>query len=54
VNSNVSFDVSFVVGWDEKAGKTVQLEGIADEPMASELADLKRIYFQVITDGIER
>lgn len=53
-NIRVNPNISFVVGWDEKAGKTVQLEGIADEPLGSELAGLKRIYFQTFPDGVER
>ncbi|HVY25889.1 MAG TPA: pyridoxamine 5'-phosphate oxidase family protein [Polyangiaceae bacterium] len=44
--------VALVVGWDDE--QTVQLEGIADEPMGDELARLKRVYFAQFPDGPER
>lgn len=44
--------IALVIGWDEE--RTVQYEGIADEPHGAELARLKEIYFSVFPDGRER
>jgi pyridoxine/pyridoxamine 5'-phosphate oxidase len=44
--------VAFVIGWDD--GKTVQYEGVADEPTGEELARLKQAYFAKFPDGVER
>jgi pyridoxine/pyridoxamine 5'-phosphate oxidase len=44
--------IALVVGWDEE--RTVQYEGIADEPSGVELARLKELYFSVFPDGRER
>lgn len=44
--------IALVIGWDEE--QTVQLEGIADEPTGSELARLKRVYFERFPEGPER
>jgi hypothetical protein len=44
--------IALVIGWDEE--QTVQLEGIADEPHAADLERLKKVYFEVFPDGIER
>ncbi len=44
--------LALVVGWDE--GQTVQLEGVADEPVGAELARLKDLYFGAFPDGVER
>ncbi len=44
--------IALVVGWDEE--QTVQLEGVADEPTADDLARLKRGYFAAFPDGPER
>ncbi len=43
--------LALVVGWDER---TVQYEGIADEPVGGELARLKALYFASFPDGRER
>jgi pyridoxine/pyridoxamine 5'-phosphate oxidase len=43
--------IALVVGWDER---TVQYEGIADEPMGDELARLKELYFESFPDGRAR
>ena len=43
--------IALVVGWDER---TVQYEGIADEPTGVELARLKSLYFERFPDGRER
>jgi pyridoxine/pyridoxamine 5'-phosphate oxidase len=44
--------VALVVGWDDE--QTVQIEGTADEPIGAELERLKRVYFEVWPDGVER
>ena len=44
--------VALVIGWDEE--RTVQYEGIADEPHGAELTRLKALYFSVFPDGRER
>lgn len=44
--------VALVIGWDEE--QTVQIEGIADEPVGEELERLKRVYFEVYPDGVQR
>lgn len=44
--------ISVVVGWDEEI--TVQYEGVADEPSGAELERLKKSYFAVYPDGIDR
>ena len=43
--------IALVVGWDER---TVQYEGIADEPTGEELARFKALYFASFPDGRER
>jgi hypothetical protein len=52
VNLRANPKVAFVIGWDD--GKTVQYEGIADEPSGEELARLKKVYFACFTDGPTR
>jgi pyridoxine/pyridoxamine 5'-phosphate oxidase len=44
--------IALVVGWDEE--QTVQLEGLADEPIGEELARLKAHYFAAFPDGPAR
>lgn len=44
--------VALVVGWDD--ARTVQLEGLADEPRGAELERLKAVYFARFPDGPER
>ncbi|HET9929650.1 MAG TPA: pyridoxamine 5'-phosphate oxidase family protein, partial [Polyangiaceae bacterium] len=46
--------IALVVGWDEKVGRTVQIEGVADEPTGAELERLKRPYFERFPDGVVR
>ena len=46
--------VALVVGWDLEEGRTLQIEGLADEPAGEELARLKALYFASFPDGIER
>jgi pyridoxine/pyridoxamine 5'-phosphate oxidase len=44
--------IALVVGWDEE--QTVQIEGVADEPIGVELDRLKQVYFAAYPDGPER
>lgn len=44
--------VAFVIGWDD--ARTLQLEGVADEPTGAELERLKALYFGRFPDGRER
>jgi hypothetical protein len=46
--------VACVIGWDLDRARTVQLEGIADEPDGAELGRLLRLYLQAFPDGEER
>jgi hypothetical protein len=43
--------IALVIGWDDR---TVQYEGVADEPHGAELARLKQLYLARFPDGIER
>src|ERR1700760_2438716 len=51
-NLRIDPRIAFVIGWDEE--RTVQYEGIADEPQGAELARVKEVYFSVFPDGRER
>jgi pyridoxine/pyridoxamine 5'-phosphate oxidase len=44
--------VAIVVGWDEE--QTVQMEGVADEPVGAELDALKKVYFRAHPYGVSR
>jgi pyridoxine/pyridoxamine 5'-phosphate oxidase len=44
--------VAFVIGWDEE--RTVQYEGLADEPTGAALARCKQLYFARFPDGPTR
>jgi hypothetical protein len=44
--------IAVVIGWDE--AQTVQLEGVADEPAAAELARIQAVYFAAFADGPTR
>ena len=46
--------VALVIGWDLAEGRTVQVEGVADEPTGAELARWKAIYFARFPDGVVR
>src|SRR2546423_1531656 len=47
--------VAFVIGWDLGSDeRTVQYEGIADEPAGDELARVKAAYFEAFPDGRDR
>lgn len=42
------------LGWDLVEGRTVQLEGLADEPTGGELSAWKEQYFARFPDGVAR
>ena len=44
--------IAFVIGWDQE--RTVQYEGLADEPTGPELARLQALYFTAFPDGPTR
>jgi pyridoxine/pyridoxamine 5'-phosphate oxidase len=44
--------IAVVIGWDQE--QTAQIEGIADEPEGPDLERLKRVYFAVYPEGVER
>jgi PPOX class probable F420-dependent enzyme len=44
--------VAVVVGWDEE--RTLQIDGVADEPAGEELDALRRVYFAAFPDGPTR
>lgn len=44
--------VALVVGWDEE--QTVQVEGIADEPVAGDLERVQEVYFDRFPEGRDR
>jgi len=47
--------LAFVIGGLKKADeRTVQYEGVADEPVGEELERLKQIYYEVFPDGRSR
>jgi general stress protein 26 len=50
-NPKVAFVIGGLIDGDER---TVQYEGIADEPTGAELQSLKQIYFSVFPDGPQR
>jgi hypothetical protein len=51
INQLISFVIGGLAPGDER---TVQYEGIADEPTGSELERMKAIYFSVFPNGTER
>jgi len=46
--------IALVIGWEEADGRTVQVEGTADEPTGTELARFKELYFARFPGGRER
>lgn len=46
--------IALVVGFDLDDPRTVQLQGVADEPTGADLARLKRLYLEAFPDGVER
>jgi pyridoxine/pyridoxamine 5'-phosphate oxidase len=44
--------IAFVIGWDDE--RTVQYEGVADEPRGPELDRCKQLYFARFPDGPAR
>lgn len=54
-NLRASPGAAFVLGgWDPADERTVQFEGIADEPVGAELERVKTAYFAAWPDGRER
>ena len=54
-NIRANSRVAFVIGGLERNDeRTVQYEGIADEPTGAELERLKSIYYEVFPDGPDR
>lgn len=45
---------AFVVGWDLAEARTVQIEGVADEPTGAALAAWQKLYFARFPDGVAR
>src|SRR5215475_630056 len=55
LNLRVSPRAAFVLGgWTATDERTVQFEGIADEPVGAELDRLKNVYFAAWPDGPTR
>lgn len=50
-NPRIAFVIGGLTSGDER---TVQYEGVADEPAGTDLARLKQLYFGVFPDGPER
>jgi len=50
-NPRIALVIGGTIGGDER---TVQYEGVADEPTGAELQRLKRLYFESFPDGRER
>jgi general stress protein 26 len=50
-NPKIAFVIGGLTGGDER---TVQYEGIAEEPTGADLAHLKEAYFHTFPDGLER
>jgi hypothetical protein len=46
--------IALVIGWSLSDARTVQIEGVADEPKGHELARLKNLYLAAFPDGHER
>jgi hypothetical protein len=46
--------IALVIGWNLEEARTVQYEGIVDEPSGAELARLKALYFSRFPDGRDR
>jgi len=46
--------IALVIGWDLAEGRTVQLEGLADEPSGGELERWRAVYFARFPDGVGR
>jgi general stress protein 26 len=46
--------IALVIGGTAAGGRTVQYEGLADEPTGAELERLRELYFESFPDGHER
>ena len=53
-NLRTNAHAAFVIGGVGDGERTVQFEGIADEPIGDELAELKARYFSRFPEGSER
>lgn len=53
-NLRANTRIALVVGWDLAEGRTVQLEGVVDEPRGPDLERLQPLYFARFPDGVER
>jgi uncharacterized protein YhbP (UPF0306 family) len=53
-NLRANAQVAFVIGGLDDGERTVQYEGITDEPAGDELAELKAFYFSRFPDGPQR
>jgi hypothetical protein len=54
VNLGRDARISLVIGWDLEDARTVQLEGIADEPKGKDLERLLGLYLARFPDGVDR
>ncbi len=46
--------IALVMGWDLEDGRTLQLEGLADEPHGADRVRLQAVYLATFADGAER
>ena len=46
--------IALVLGWDLADGRTLQLEGLADEPGGGDRVRLQAVYLATFADGVER
>jgi uncharacterized protein YhbP (UPF0306 family) len=53
-NLRKSPQIAFVIGLSESDERTVQFQGVVDEPNGTELEQLKELYFRRFPDGRER
>jgi len=53
-NLRVNAHVAFTIGGVGDGERTVQYEGVADEPSGGELARLQKLYFSSFPDGPQR
>lgn len=53
-NLRANARTAFVIGGSDGGDRTVQCEGITDEPVGAELAELKSLYFSRFPEGPER
>jgi general stress protein 26 len=46
--------IALVLGWDLEEGQTLQLEGLADEPIGADRKRVQAAYLETFADGGER